>query len=222
VAECRANRRSRRRSAPVRVQHRPEPRRRPRRAPRSRIRGDRRLARWRLSCAGERRTAPIPAARTPALPFGFSPRRQTPMITSIRQQDPGFGQHPARLFNPSEQHAGSGVIGSHFVRLSVNSARPARRSSDGQMILNDLPATQKAGPDLRFRGAPLRNRTVDLLLTMNPRQVPSPQVECADLAKHERTRALTGSVWVLASTILPLNLPLTLILFQRAETVLRK
>jgi hypothetical protein len=41
-------------------------------------------------------------------------------------------------------------------------------------------------------GAPLRNRTVDLLLTMNPRQVPSPQADGADLAQHEPTRALTS------------------------------
>jgi hypothetical protein len=38
----------------------------------------------------------------------------------------------------------------------------------------------------------LRNRTVDLLLTMNPRQVPSPQADGADLAQHEPTRALTS------------------------------
>jgi hypothetical protein len=41
-------------------------------------------------------------------------------------------------------------------------------------------------------GAPLRNRTVDLLLTMNPRQVPSPQVGRVDQEKHEQTRALTS------------------------------
>jgi hypothetical protein len=42
-------------------------------------------------------------------------------------------------------------------------------------------------------GAPLRNRTVDLLLTMNPRQLPSPQANRADLEKREHTRALTSS-----------------------------
>ena len=42
-------------------------------------------------------------------------------------------------------------------------------------------------------GAPLRNRTVDLLLTMNTRQVPSPQADRADLAEHEPTRTLTSS-----------------------------
>jgi hypothetical protein len=65
--------------------------------------------------------------------------------------------------------------------------------------------------------APLRNRTVDLLLTMNPREVSSPQVTCVDLAKQGRTRALASSRWALTSTVLTLNLSLTLILFQRAS-----
>jgi hypothetical protein len=53
------------------------------------------------------------------------------------------------------------------VRLSANSARPARRSTDGQAILDVLPATGKPGSDLRLCRAPLRNRTVDLLLTIH-------------------------------------------------------
>jgi hypothetical protein len=53
------------------------------------------------------------------------------------------------------------------VRLSANSARPARRSNDRHAILDLLPATREPGSDLRFRGAPLRNRTVDLLLTIH-------------------------------------------------------
>src|ERR1700733_13146420 len=69
----------------------------------------------------------------------------------------------------------------------------------------------------RRPGASLRNRTVDLLLTMNTRQVPSPQVDRADLAEHERARALTSSRKALASTVLTLNLALTLILFRRAN-----
>jgi len=79
------------------------------------------------------------------------------------------------------------------VRLSANSPRPARRSNDGQAILDLLPAARELGPDLRFRGVPLRNRTVDLLLTMNPRKVPSLQVEHVDQEKHEPTRALASS-----------------------------
>lgn len=58
---------------------------------------------------------------------------------------------------------------------------------------------------------------MDLLLTMNPRQVPSSQVDRADLEKHERTRALTSPRQALASTVLPLNLALTLILLLRAD-----
>ena len=70
------------------------------------------------------------------------------------------------LCNACEQHAETAAIDSQSVRLGANSARPARRSNDGQAILEPLPATQEPGSDLRFCGAPLRNRTVDLLLTM--------------------------------------------------------
>jgi hypothetical protein len=104
-------------------------------------------------------------------PFDIPPLRHTPMITSLCQHGPGFGSCPPRLFNPREQHARPRAIGSQSVRLSANSARPARRSTDGRTILDALPAAQEPGPDLRFRGAPLRNRTVDLLLTMDIRQV---------------------------------------------------
>jgi hypothetical protein len=38
--------------------------------------------------------------------------------------------------------------------------------NDGLMIFEALPATREFGPNLGFRGAPLRNRTVDLLLTI--------------------------------------------------------
>src|SRR6202050_5680313 len=65
--------------------------------------------------------------------------------------------------------------------------------------------------------APLRNRTVDLLLTMNPHQVPSPQVNRADLAEHNPAQALTSPKKALPSPVLPLTLPLILILFQRAD-----
>src|ERR1039457_7111415 len=54
--------------------------------------------------------------------------------------------------------------------------RPERRSTDGQMILKVTPDRSEEPPDLLLCGAPLRNRTVDLLLTMNNRQVPYPQV----------------------------------------------
>ena len=38
----------------------------------------------------------------------------------------------------------------------------------------------------------LTESTVDLLLAMNPRQLPSPQADRADFEKHEHTRALTS------------------------------
>jgi hypothetical protein len=71
-----------------------------------------------------------------------------------------------RLFNQRERHAGRRAIGGQPVRLSANSRRPERRSSDGQMILTGAPAGRKPRRDLLVCGAPLRNRTVDLLLTI--------------------------------------------------------
>jgi hypothetical protein len=56
---------------------------------------------------------------------------------------------------------------------------------------------------------------------MNPRQVPSPQANRADLEQHEPTQALTSLRKALASTVLTLNLTLnltlTLILLQQAN-----
>ena len=45
--------------------------------------------------------------------------------------------------------------------------RPERRSTDGQMILKVTPDRSEVPPDLLLCGAPLRNRTVDLLLTIH-------------------------------------------------------
>ena len=59
------------------------------------------------------------------------------------------------------------VIDSQSVRLSANSLRPERRSTDGQVILKRTSGRSENRPDLLFCGAPLRNRTVDLLLTMD-------------------------------------------------------
>jgi hypothetical protein len=53
------------------------------------------------------------------------------------------------------------------VRPSANYLRPDRRSDDGQMILRAAQVDQNLRLDLLFCGAPLRNRTVDLLLTMD-------------------------------------------------------
>jgi hypothetical protein len=50
--------------------------------------------------------------------------------------------------------------------LSAINGRPERRSDDGQMILRAARVAQKLRLDLLVCGAPLRNRTVDLLLTI--------------------------------------------------------
>jgi hypothetical protein len=59
------------------------------------------------------------------------------------------------------------VIESQSVRLSANFLRSERRSTDGQVILKQTSGRSENRPDLLFCGAPLRNRTVDLLLTMH-------------------------------------------------------
>jgi hypothetical protein len=52
------------------------------------------------------------------------------------------------------------------MRHSAVSGRHERRSTDGHMILKAVQPRQKDRPDLLVCGAPLRNRIVDLLLTM--------------------------------------------------------
>jgi hypothetical protein len=72
------------------------------------------------------------------------------------------------------------VIESQAGRLSANSLRPLyanfprpeRRSTDGQVILEAISDGSEESSDLLFCGAPLRNRTVDLLLTMDHQKVP--------------------------------------------------
>ena len=68
---------------------------------------------------------------------------------------------PAGLARPC--HCGPagppGAIGQHS----------ERRSNDGQPILKAPLSRPETGPDLLLRRAPLRNRTVDLLLTIYPR-----------------------------------------------------
>jgi hypothetical protein len=59
------------------------------------------------------------------------------------------------------------AIESQSLRLSANSLRPERRSTDGQVILKKTAGRSENRPDLLLCGAPLRNRTVDLLLTMH-------------------------------------------------------
>ncbi len=63
------------------------------------------------------------------------------------------------------------VIAGQSMRLSVINGRPERRSDDGQVILKQPAPVSSLGLDLLVCGAPLRNRTVDLLLTMDHQQV---------------------------------------------------
>ena len=58
--------------------------------------------------------------------------------------------------------------------------------------------TPKHVPDL---GAPLRNRTVDLLLTIDRSSFPSSQVRASDQAEREPTRAQTSPGHAHASTV---------------------
>jgi hypothetical protein len=123
-------------------------------------------ARRRWSCTGMSNSARRPLRELRRGPLEIPPRRHPPMITSIRQQSwSSVCAMPARS-TPPERRARSRVIGSQSVRRSANSRRPARRSNHGQAILDPLPAAQELVSDLRFCRAPLRNRTVDLLLTM--------------------------------------------------------
>jgi hypothetical protein len=87
------------------------------------------------------------------------------------------------------------VIESQSVRLSANFLRPERRSTDGQVILKRTSGRSENRPDLLFCGAPLRNRTVDLLLTMDHQSVPVPSIwALTSLATgcRQRTLACTG------------------------------
>jgi hypothetical protein len=71
--------------------------------------------------------------------------------------------------------------------------------------------------DLGIR-APLRIRTVDLLLTMNRRAVTQPLVRHDDQAEREHTPALASPRQASREHDLPLNLPLTSILLpQQAD-----
>ena len=87
------------------------------------------------------------------------------------------------------------VIESQSVRLSANFPRPERRSTDGQAILKRTSGRSENRPDLLFCGAPLRNRTVDLLLTMDRGQVPlSRRQDRPELRVREHRPAL-ASAW---------------------------
>src|ERR1700733_8004259 len=76
------------------------------------------------------------------------------------------------------------VIESQSVWLSANFLRPERRSTDGQVILKRTTGRSENRPDLLFCGAPLRNRTVDLPLTMDPQTVPVSAAEALPWPRH--------------------------------------
>jgi hypothetical protein len=82
-------------------------------------------------------------------------------------------------------------------RLSTPRTTVRWRSDD----LRTLSAAREPRSELGFRGAPLRNRTVDLLLTMNRLRVQLVQVRALDQPEHEHTLALTSSGWAFTSTI---------------------
>jgi hypothetical protein len=73
-------------------------------------------------------------------------------------------------------------------------------------------AGQETGLDLRVCGAPLRNRTVDLLLTMNHLRVQLVQAGALDQPEHEHTTSPHKLQMGPHERHLPLKLPLTLIL----------
>ena len=71
----------------------------------------------------------------------------------------------------------------------ANFPRPERRSTDGQMILTVAPAGRTHGLDLLVYGAPLRNRTVDLLLTIWTFLGSLPNTEAAGPAAADPARS---------------------------------
>jgi hypothetical protein len=78
------------------------------------------------------------------------------------------------------------------VRLSANFPCPERRSTDGQVILERTSGRSENRLDLLRCGAPLRNRTVDLLLTMYRSTVLQSQVErlsCANTSTGWHSQA---------------------------------
>jgi hypothetical protein len=93
------------------------------------------------------------------------------------------------------------------MRLSANPPRPPRRSDDGQMILKVACASQKPRLDLLVCGAPLRNRTVDLLLTITTISHPKDRCTGSEQARtlaHASGRQRRPAI---ASCILPPELP---------------
>jgi hypothetical protein len=68
------------------------------------------------------------------------------------------------------------AIASRSVGLSASTGCSERRSNDGRLILEAPSVGQESRLDLLVCGAPLRNRTVDLLLTMGHQPVTVPAI----------------------------------------------
>jgi hypothetical protein len=95
---------------------------------------------------------------------------------------PGLGPASAvgvlpRLFNRRDRHPEPTCHWGSVHEAECQPAAPIRRSADGQMILTGgLPGWESMSDLLLcgapLRGAPLRNRTVDLLLTMDLHDAP--------------------------------------------------
>ena len=92
--------------------------------------------------------------------------------------EPARAGHRTARYSVSELCSTSGpagpacpVIAARSMRHGAARRRPEQRSNDGQLILTGGPAGWKPASDLLVCRAPLRNRTVDLLLTMYRRTV---------------------------------------------------
>jgi hypothetical protein len=75
---------------------------------------------------------------------------------------------------------------------SANAGHLAHRSNDGHVIFEVPSKAPELGPDLLFCGAPLRNRTVDLLLTIDKQCVAVTAAEALsrpDAGPRELTQA---------------------------------
>jgi hypothetical protein len=93
---------------------------------------------------------------------------------------------------------GTGTQVSSIYRARTNSLRPERRSTDGQVILEAISDWPEEPSDLLLCGAPLRNRTVDLLLTMDHQRVPESPVASLNrqnTSSRWRGQAHVGPHW---------------------------
>jgi hypothetical protein len=120
-------------------------------------------------------------------------------------QVPHRPDRKARQRACSARHRGDGTArrpgtGSHPALSRATRWGQKGRRPTGQWTVMPLKVPLTAGQILGSMlekapqpGAPLRNRTVDLLLTMNTRQVPSPQAGRIEQGKHEPPQALTSS-----------------------------